>query len=229
VVVVVGMAAGLRPVLGLWYEGKSAIRHPIKTTAGMTMFTMGSFKKCAHAKRSVDMTLISIQNYMFPNKASARQMSDSRSTTVSVMLFWNATERVVLRRFAIQAAPPRSRARTNMIILNAHKKMVDTVAFMPDGRALASMGRDPAVKMWDLTNGKAVWEAQPTRPAWMVGMTVSPNGKWVAAWEKHEGCRFATREAGKRGPFFPYKVMGSTVQRQLLPSRLTREVSSCPV
>jgi WD40 repeat protein len=95
-----------------------------------------------------------------------------------------------------------------MIILKAHKKMVDTVVFMPDGRALVSMGRDPAVKMWDLTNGKAVWEAQPTRPAWMVGMTVSPDGKWVASWEKHEGVQIRDAGSGKEVALLPVESHG---------------------
>ncbi len=79
-------------------------------------------------------------------------------------------------------------------ILQGHRKPVRTLAFHPDGRALASGGHDGVICLWDLAvNG------EPARFDWEIGMidavAFSPDGSTVAAggrtgivvWDVGEG------------------------------------------
>jgi WD40 repeat protein len=50
-----------------------------------------------------------------------------------------------------------------MRVLKAHDRQVDVVAFAPDSRTLATAGRDPAVRVWDVASGERVGQVLPGR------------------------------------------------------------------
>ena len=64
--------------------------------------------------------------------------------------------------------------------LIGHEKHVTGVAFLPDGKTLASCSEDQTVRVWDLATGKAkhVFKDLP-EPA--LAIAASPDGKLVAA------------------------------------------------
>jgi WD40 repeat protein len=80
---------------------------------------------------------------------------------------------------SLVATPPLS-AQQATNTLNGHTRAVDSVAFSPDGKTLASGSYDGTIKLWDVATGKeqATLEGH-TGELWNVAL--SPNGKTLAA------------------------------------------------
>jgi len=55
---------------------------------------------------------------------------------------------------------------------------VFSLAVSPDGRILASAGRDSVVRFWDLTNGNLLG-ALPGQNGWIFAVAFSPDGRWL--------------------------------------------------
>ena len=68
----------------------------------------------------------------------------------------------------------------NQITLPGHKpnEAIIAVAFRPDGKYLASAGRDKMVNVWDMATGKRHKSIDHTRP--VDAVSFSPNGKFLA-------------------------------------------------
>jgi WD40 repeat protein len=67
----------------------------------------------------------------------------------------------------------------------AHQYGVTDLAFHPDGKHLASSGRDTVVRLWDTATGKLVSEAGKPRGGqfkdWVHAVSWSADGAWLAA------------------------------------------------
>lgn len=88
-------------------------------------------------------------------------------------------------------------------VSRAHDRWIHSVAFSPDGKSIATGSDDQAVKVWDATSGKELWnEATPTAITavtwsadskqllsgnWRGGMEVrdARSGKLLSHWKAH--------------------------------------------
>jgi eukaryotic-like serine/threonine-protein kinase len=66
-----------------------------------------------------------------------------------------------------------------LLTLPGHASYVDTLAFSPDGKSLATTGRDAGVRIWDLASGKESL-AIPSPGGGVSGVAFSPDGTRLA-------------------------------------------------
>ena len=69
-------------------------------------------------------------------------------------------------------------------ILHGHTKWVQSVAFHPEGRLVATGSDDQSIRFWDLATGRCikVWDEQ-SGEVWSVAF--SPDGKRLASGSAH--------------------------------------------
>jgi WD40 repeat protein len=72
------------------------------------------------------------------------------------------------------------------IPLRGHDKVINALAFSPDGRTLATVGDDPGVRMWEMATADRAASAHvlATHSAHLVDVAFSRNGRWLATASK---------------------------------------------
>jgi WD40 repeat protein len=87
-----------------------------------------------------------------------------------------------------------------LLSLKGHSRFVNSVAFSPDGKRLATLSRDNTIKVWDAQTRQAILTLKPV-PADIGGHVVfSPDGKHLAAgskvWDAQTGQELLTLQGG---------------------------------
>src|SRR5688500_8961573 len=79
-----------------------------------------------------------------------------------------------------QVAPVPSNVKPELVIQAGHTKPINAVAFSPDGRWLASGGKDDTIKIWDIATGY-VLRTLYAHSSNVNALAVSPDGKFLAS------------------------------------------------
>jgi WD40 repeat protein len=74
-----------------------------------------------------------------------------------------------------------ARTGQELLSLKGHRRYVNSVAFSPDGKRLATLSRDNTVKVWDAQTGQVVLTLQPVSTAISGSLVFSPDGKRLAS------------------------------------------------
>jgi WD40 repeat protein len=78
----------------------------------------------------------------------------------------------------------------------AHRGEVNSVAFSPDGKLLASGGDDQIVKIWDVSTGQEAADSFRGHTGYVMSVAFSPDGKLLASGGKDETVRVWDVEKG---------------------------------
>jgi WD40 repeat protein len=76
--------------------------------------------------------------------------------------------------------------------------VVRNLAFSPDGKRLASVSGDGALRVWEITTGKEVFQGHSARPS----VAFSPDGKWLASPTREGTVRIWDATTGQEGRLF---------------------------
>ncbi|MGH9880087.1 MAG: WD40 repeat domain-containing protein, partial [Pyrinomonadaceae bacterium] len=79
-----------------------------------------------------------------------------------------------------QVAPVPSSTKPELVIQAGHTKPINAVAFSPDGRWLASGGKDDTIKIWDIATGY-VLRTLYAHSSNVNALAISPDGKFLAS------------------------------------------------
>jgi WD40 repeat protein/DNA-binding SARP family transcriptional activator len=121
----------------------------------------------------------------------------------------------------------------------AHGDWVHAVAPSTDGRLVATGGRDGAVRVWNVRNGRRVWNVRAHPGAWALGVSLSPDGRRlattgddgiVAVWELATRSKRVLVRFPRRPPDYATSVEFSPDGRRIMvPASLAGTVRVVPV
>ena len=93
-------------------------------------------------------------------------------------------------------------------LLKGHEGLVNSVAFSPDGRTLASGGEDGSLRLWDVKNGAQLGNPFKGNKGFVSSVAFSPDGRTIASggedgtvrlWAANSGAQLGNPFKGNKG------------------------------
>lgn len=84
--------------------------------------------------------------------------------------------------------------RSELLQLRGHAASIESTAFSPDSRLVATADLDGVVKLWSTGSGREVLRG----PIWIWGLSVSPDGRRILAAPDERGCTIWDADCGRR-------------------------------
>ena len=106
---------------------------------------------------------------------------------------------------------------TPTCLLLGHTRLVNTLAFSPDGKTIVSGSTDKSVRLWESETGKSVgvWQGHNDQVS---SVSFSPNGRFVASASRDKTIRFGIH-LNLRAPAKPGNRFSGTPGRHLFAGR----------
>jgi len=97
----------------------------------------------------------------------------------------------------VPAAAAETPYRPELVIQTGHTSLVNTVAFSPDGKILASGGGDNAIRLWDVRAGRQI-KSLVGHTGYLLSVVFSPDGKTLASGSFDKSVRLWNVETGEQ-------------------------------
>ena len=97
----------------------------------------------------------------------------------------------------IHQSTDKTHTQHSILRFEGHQHAVNSVAFSPDGKYIASGSSDHTIRLWNIETGEAAFQPFEGHQDYVLSVVFSPNGGYIASQSKDNTIRFWDIKTGK--------------------------------